>query len=81
MQIERKSRGHMVIMHPGGDQTFLLYEVTWKNVGSLDLEWQYEGRFLRGTGRFKGITGTGRERGRSTSTGDSGDWETEYSLP
>jgi hypothetical protein len=81
MQLERQARGHMVITHPGGDQTFLQYEISWKPVGSLELEWQLLGRFVRGTGKFKGITGTWRERGKSTSTGDSGDWETEYTLP
>ena len=81
MQLERQAPGHMVITHPGGDQTFLQYEIRWKPVGSLEREWQLLGRFVRGTGKFKGITGTWRERGKSTTTGDSGDWETEYTLP
>jgi hypothetical protein len=80
MQLERQARGHMVITHPGGDQMFLQYDATWKNVGPIEIEWQILGRFVRGTGRFKGITGTWRERVKSTSTGDSGDWETEYTL-
>jgi len=81
MQLEHRARGHMVISHPGGDQTFLEYEVSWKNVGPIEIEWQMLGRFVRGTGKFKGIIGTWRERGTSTSVGESGDWETEYSLP
>ena len=81
MQLERRARGHMVITHPGGDQTFLQYEITWKNLGPTELEWQILGLFVRGTGKFKGITGTWRERGKSTLTGDVGDWETGYSLP
>jgi len=81
MQLEHRARGHMVITHPGGDQTFLEYEVSWKNAGPIELEWQFRGLFVRGTGKFKGITGTWRERGKSASVGDSGDWETEYSLP
>jgi hypothetical protein len=81
MQLEHRARGHMVITHPGGDQTFLQYEVSWHNVGPIELEWEILGRFVRGTGKFKGITGTWRERGRSTSAGEGGDWETEYTLP
>jgi hypothetical protein len=81
MQLEHKARGHMVITHPGGDQTFLQYEVSWKNVGPIELEWQFLGSFVRGTGKFKGISGTWREGGKSTSTGDGGNWETEYNLP
>ena len=81
MQLERKGYGHMVITHHGGDQTFLQYEVTWKNIGSIEFEWEIRGLFARGTGKFRGISGTWHERGKRTSTGDFGDWEVEYTLP
>jgi len=81
MQLEHRARGHKVITHRGGDQTFLQYEISWKNVGPIELEWQLLGLFVRGTGQFKGITWTWRERGQSTTVGEGGDWEAQYSLP
>jgi hypothetical protein len=39
------------------------------------------GRFVGGTGKFTGITGRWIERGLSTMTEDTSEWEVEYSLP
>jgi len=64
--------------HPGGDQTFLDYEARWKGRGGADGEWETAGHFVGGTGRFAGITGTWRERGTSTLTTDTGEWEAQY---
>jgi hypothetical protein len=76
---ERYVHGHMVVHHPGGDQTFLTYEFRWKPVGA-DADFEMVARFVRGTGKFKGISGSWRERGRSTVTEDTSEWEVEYEL-
>jgi len=76
---ERHVRGHMVVTHPVGDQTFLVYEFKWKSQG-VDSDFELVARFVRGTGKFKGIGGSWRERGRSTMTEDTSEWEIEYEL-
>jgi hypothetical protein len=70
-----------VITHPGGDQTFLEYTVTLKELGGGDADWRVLAHFVRGTGKFKGIAGILRERGTLRSTGTAIDWEAEYDLP
>jgi hypothetical protein len=76
MRQERRARGHMVITHPSGDQTFVEYELRWKGV-----DWETSGHFVGGTGRFAGIRGKWRVRGTLTPTSDAGEWEAEYELP
>jgi hypothetical protein len=73
-------RGQMVVIHSDGARAFLEYEVTWKP-GSVDTEFDVIGRFLQGTGKFAGVRGRWTERGISTMTEDSSEWEVEYSLP
>jgi len=81
MRQEHQKRGHAVITHPSGDQTFVEYTIMLKELGGGDLDWKVLGHFVRGTGKFKGITGVLRERGRLRSTGMLIDWEAEYNLP
>ena len=76
MRQERRSHGHMVIIYPSGDQTFIEYELRWKGP-----DWETSGHFVGGTGRFTGIRGKWRARGTLTPTSDAGEWETEYELP
>jgi hypothetical protein len=78
---ERHVRGHMVVTHPNGDQTFLDYEFRWKPVAGGEQDFELNARFIRGTGKFRGISGRWRERGRTTLTSDSSEWEVEYSVP
>jgi hypothetical protein len=78
---ERHLRGHMVVTHPNGDQTFLEYEFRWKPVTATEQDFELTARFLRGTGKFLGISGRWRERGRTTLLGDSSEWDVEYSVP
>jgi hypothetical protein len=78
---ERKMQGHMVVTHPNGDQTFLEYDFKWKpSVGGTS-DFELLARFVRGTGKFKGITGSWRERGQSTASDDTSAWQVEYSVP
>jgi hypothetical protein len=70
-------RGHMIVIHADGDRTFLEYEMTWKPGGGTT-EFRLTGRFVRGTGKFTGITGRWTERGFSSTTEDTSEWEVEY---
>ena len=79
MRQNRTMRGQMIVIHATGDRTFLDYELTWK--GGVDTEFELMGRIVGGTGKFQGITGQWRERGVSTMTHDTSDWEIEYSVP
>jgi hypothetical protein len=80
MRQNRTMRGQMIVTHTNGDRTFLEYEFTWKG-GGLDTEFELNGRFVGGTGKFRGITGQWRERGTSTMTEDTSEWEIEYQRP
>jgi hypothetical protein len=80
MRQNRIMRGHMIVIHADGDRTFLDYEFTWKP-GGVNTEFEKKARFLRGTGKFTGITGRWIERGVSTMAEDMSEWEIEYSLP
>jgi hypothetical protein len=80
MRQEGRSHGHMVIIYPSGDQTFVEYEVRWKPRNATEGEWESTGHFVGGTGRFTGITGTWHARGTSTVIADTGEWEAEYEL-
>jgi hypothetical protein len=81
MRSERQMRGHMVVTHPGGDQTFLEYEFKWKPAVDGVSDFEMMARFLRGTGRFKGISGTWRERGQASVAADTSEWHVEYTVP
>jgi hypothetical protein len=43
-------------------------------------EFDLQARFVRGTGRFQAITGSWRERGQPSASGDSSAWEVEYTA-
>jgi hypothetical protein len=78
---KRRGFGHAVVTHPEGDQAFLVYEYQWRSLGGADVEFETTGQFLLGTGKFKGIRGTWRERGRYTLTESSSEWTVEYEIP
>jgi hypothetical protein len=80
MRQERQARGHMVVTHPGGDQAFLEYHFRWKPSQGGVTEFDLQARFVRGTGRFQAITGSWRERGQPSASGDSSAWEVEYTA-
>ena len=80
-------KGFTVVTHPGGDQTFLEFEGTWEQEPGVVFTDQRKGRFLGGTGKFKGITG----RWTSTIRGGGFDptvdtvkrtaeWKAEYEI-
>jgi len=76
--------GCKAITHPGGDQTFILFRGSWKWVSPRDVYrfiFEAKGRFTGGTGKFKGIRGYWRIKGK----GDgmlyvTGEWEVEYTV-
>jgi hypothetical protein len=73
----------MIVIHPGGERTFLEFEFKSKHGGlttGVTTEFELGGRFLQGTGKFTGITGRWMERGVSTMTEDTSEWEVEYSV-
>jgi hypothetical protein len=69
-------QGHMVVIHSDGDRLFLEYEFTW--TGGVTTDFQMTGRFVGGTGKFKNMRGRWTEKGRSTMTEDTSEWEVEY---
>lgn len=71
-------RGHVAIAHPGGDHTFLAVEGTWSAVSPNEEAWALAGPFVRGTGRFAGITGRWRERVEWRLGGITGEWAATY---
>ena len=77
MQQSQVRLGQMIVIHADGDRTFLEYECTWKPDGGTTV-FQLKGRFLGGTGKFSNITGRWRERGLSTMTENTSEWEVEY---
>jgi len=72
-------KGYAVTTHPGDNQTFLEYEGTWEMQG---IAWtsQAKGRFLGGTGKFKGITGKWTTKTKATETDVTTEWEAEYEI-
>jgi hypothetical protein len=77
---ERRGFGHAVVTYPGGDQAFLIYEYQLKSLVGAEIEFETKGLFLRGTGKFQGITGTWRDRGWYTLTESSSEWTVEYKI-
>ena len=65
--LAKSLKGFTVVAHQGGDQTFLEYEGTVEVEPDVSFTAQIQGRFLSGTGKFKGITGkwTSTIRGES----------------
>jgi hypothetical protein len=75
----RSLKGYAVTAHPGGEQTFREYEGAFEQRGATGTH-QIEGRFLGGTGKFKGITGTWKENVKRTPVDDISEWEAEYEI-
>ena len=71
---------HTISTHPGGDQTFLKLEGKLTTPGGADKISQYRGRFLGGTGKFKGIRGSWKMKREKTQTKDISEWEAEYDV-
>jgi len=76
--------GYLVVTHPGGDQTYHAYEGVGKRIVNPDGSWEanLEGRtwLIGGTGRFRGITGSGTYKGKATPAGVTYEWEAEYEV-
>ncbi len=74
--------GYIVVTHPGGDQTFAAYAGMVKTVVNPDgsREMTFEGRHwvIGGTGKFRGITGSGTYKGKVTPAGVTYEWDLEY---
>jgi hypothetical protein len=74
---ERYFRGYGVNTHPNGDQTFFQYKGKREPIGTgpYDYTWKTEGFFIKGTGKFKGITG-----GKTSMAEKTWEWEAEYEI-
>jgi len=75
-------RGYGVNTHPNGDQTFFQYTETRKPIGTgpYDYTWKIEGFFIKGTGKFKGITGSVSAKGKTSMAEKTWEWEVEYEI-
>jgi len=72
--------GYFVEDHPNGDRTWGTYECNLSTVnGHLTSEGTF--RYTQGTGRYAGISGNGKFKGRMTSPTDVEiSWEGSYQL-
>lgn len=74
--------GFNLATHAGGDQTFTAFEGMTKTVRNPDGSWEanFEGRhwLIGGTGKFRGITGSGTHKGKATPAGITYEWDLEY---
>lgn len=69
-------QGYMVVIHPDGDRAFLEYEFT--RTGGATSDFRLTGRLVGGTGKFKNTRGRWTEKGRSTMTEDTSEWEVDH---
>ena len=71
-----------VITHPNGDQTFFQYKGKREPIGTgpYDYTWKIEGFFIKGTGKFKGITGSVVAKGKTSMAEKTWEWEAEYEI-
>lgn len=76
----RVIRGYSAITHPGGDQTFIKYEAKVEVTGAGGYNLEAKGRYIAGTGRFKGITGSWTATQEYTQAGILAEWDTEYEI-
>ncbi len=77
----RVFKGYIAITHPGGDQTFLKWEAKQEPLGGVDFINVAKGRYIGGTGKFKGITGSWTSKVKFTQAeGRTHEWETEYEV-
>ena len=72
--------GHAVVTFEGGDQIFLTVEGKLKALNVHDWSSDHEGWFEGGTGKFKGIKGTWREKIMHVMSGVTTEWEAEYEI-
>jgi hypothetical protein len=72
----------LVNTHPNGDQTFFQYTERREPIGTgpYDYTWKIEGFFIKGTGKFKGITGSVVAKGKTTMAEKTWKWEAEYEI-
>lgn len=79
---ERHFRGFGVNTHPNGDQTFFQYKGKREPIGTgpYDYTWEFEGFFLKGTGKFEGIKGSIVAKGKTSMAEKTWDWEVEYVI-
>jgi hypothetical protein len=79
---ERYFRGYGVNTHPNGDQTFFQYKGKREPIGTgpYDYTWKIEGFFIKGTGKFKGITGSVVAKGKTSMAEKIWEWEAEYEI-
>ena len=74
-------KGYAVDTHQGGDQTFWEYEGMNKLQGGCGgTVSQYEGWFIGGTGKFKGMTGKWTMKITRAETETISAWEAEYEI-
>ena len=73
-------RGYNAITHPGGDQTFFKWEGKREPLAGGEAITEAKGRYIGGTGKFEGITGSWTEKLKSLATGITAEWETEYEV-
>jgi hypothetical protein len=76
----RVFKGYVAITHPGGDQTFFKWEGKQEPLAGGEAITEAKGRYIGGTGKFEGITGSWTEKLKSLATGITAEWETEYEV-
>ena len=72
--------GHGVVTHPGGDQTFRIVKGKIKALNVHEWTAEYRGYFIGGTGKYKGIQGSWKEKTVNMSAGLTTEWEVEYEI-
>ena len=72
-------KGYNAITHPGGDQTFIRFEGKEESLGAK-ATYEAKGRFIGGTGKFKGITGTSTFFQTWTVAETTTEWATDYKV-
>jgi len=72
--------GHAVITFKGGDQIFRTVKGKLKALNVHDWTSDHRGWFVGGTGKFKGIKGTWREKIVHEMSKVTTEWEVEYEL-
>ena len=76
--------GYRMVTLPDGDQTFASYEGTTVTVageeGNPKTTFSGKWWYTSGTGKFKGIRGSGTYSGRMAETGLTYEWEGSYST-
>lgn len=77
-------RGYRVGTHANGERTFMGFEGITKTVmkpnGSPETTFEGKWWYTAGTGKFKGIKGSGTYNGKVTKAGFTYEWDGEYEL-